>query len=41
MTPPIIEYADFARIDMRIGTIIEARTFPEAKKPAYILHIDF
>lgn len=36
-----ISYADFARVDIRAGTIVEARVFPEARKPAYILIIDF
>lgn len=36
-----ISYADFDKVDVRAGTIVEARVFPEARKPAYILLIDF
>ena len=36
-----ISYAEFERVDIRVGTVVEARVFPEARKPAYILMIDF
>jgi tRNA-binding protein len=35
-----ISWDDFAKIDLRIGTIVKARTFPEAHKPAYQLWVD-
>jgi len=37
----IIPYADFERVDIRCGTIVDAQPFPEAKKPAIRLWIDF
>lgn len=37
----MIEWADFEKINIRTGTIVEAKDFPKAKKPAYQLIIDF
>jgi tRNA-binding protein len=36
-----ISWTDFAKIDIRVGTIVEVRDFPKAKKAAYQLTIDF
>ena len=37
----MIEYDDFARVDMRVGRIVTVEDFPEARRPAWKLRIDF
>ena len=36
-----ITWNDVARVELRVGRVLEARPFPEARKPAYVLHVDF
>ena len=36
-----LSYAEFQRVDIRVGRIVRVEDFPAARKPAYKLHIDF
>lgn len=36
-----ISYDDFARVDIRVGTVTDVQPFPEARRPAFKLWIDF
>lgn len=36
-----IDWADFVKVELRVGKIVDAQPFPQARKPAYILHVDF
>ena len=37
----LINFQDFTKVDLRVGTIIDIQDFPEARQPAYQLTIDF
>ena len=36
-----IQWDDFARVELRVGRVVSARVFAEARKPAYVLEVDF
>jgi len=36
-----ISWEDFERVELRVGTIVEVKDFPEARNPAYIVKVDF
>ena len=36
-----IEWNDFEKVELRVGKVMQAEVFAEARKPAYILHVDF
>ena len=37
----LISWSDFEKVELRVGRVVKARDFPEARKPAYRLDIDF
>lgn len=39
--PNTLNWSDFAKVEMRVGTIIKVDNFPEARNPAYQIQVDF
>ncbi|HBO0859732.1 tRNA-binding protein [Pseudomonas aeruginosa] len=37
----LLDWNDFAKVQLRVGRVLEARPFPEARKPAYVVRVDF
>lgn len=37
----MISWSDFEKVELRVGKVVSAIPFPQARKPAYVLHIDF
>ena len=36
-----ISWGDFEKVELRVGRVTHAENFPQARKPAYVLHVDF
>ena len=36
-----IRWEDFEKVELRVGTIVDVQDFPEARKPSYIVRVDF
>lgn len=36
-----IDWNDFTKVELRVGRVVSAAVFPGARKPAYVLHVDF
>ena len=36
-----LEWSDFLKVDLRVGTVIEVEDFPQARNPSFILKVDF
>ncbi len=41
MAKQTITWQDFEQVKIRVGTVVDAKPFPEARKPAYIVEVDF
>ena len=37
----LISWDEFAKVELRVGRIVAAEEFPQARRPAYVLHVDF
>lgn len=37
----VIDWDDFAKVELRVGRIVDARVFAQARRPAYVLQVDF